>query len=87
MRSLLPLVTALALAGCAHVPPAAAPVRVVVQGPVVPRALLRCEDEPDPLPEAAPVGAVAGYVVDLAEAGQDCRRKLGTVGRIVGGKP
>ena len=53
--------------------------RVVEVRPTVAPSLLRCRPEPDPLPATARQRDIAPYVIDLAEAGADCRRKLGTV--------
>lgn len=53
--------------------------RVVTVRPHVAPSLLRCKAEPEPLPAGARQRDIAPYVIDLAEAGADCRRKLGTV--------
>ncbi len=44
----------------------------------VPRGLLTCQPSP-PVPEFKSQKDVAGYIVDLWEAGQDCRQKLGAI--------
>lgn len=72
MRALAIGIFCLALAGCA-----------TTSTGVVPAQLLTCEAQP-----AAPRGDirqrdVALYVVDLAEAGADCRTKLGSVRRLL----
>ena len=47
--------------------------------PVVPPAdLLTCAPDPA-VPDAPDQRAVASYLIDLWEAGADCRRKLGAV--------
>lgn len=51
---------------------------VVVQRVPVPERLLACKAEPAP-PVEDTDKAVAGYLVDLIEAGADCRSKLGAV--------
>lgn len=53
--------------------------RVEVVRPAVAPSLLRCRPEPEPLAPGARQRDVAPYVLDLVEAGADCRRKLGTV--------
>lgn len=67
----------LILGGCAKPSPA-----IEVAGPTVPDQLLTCRDEPTP-PATGTQRAVALYVIDLAEAGDDCRAKLGAVRSIV----
>lgn len=71
VRLLVPCV--LLLMGCATLPP---PV-------VVPASMLRCSPAP-PVP-AADDGdaALARFILDLAEAGEDCRTRLRLVGEIV----
>ena len=61
--------------------------RVVEVRPQVAASLLRCKAEPAPLDPAARQRDVAPYALDLAAAGRDCRRKLGSVARIVGATP
>lgn len=67
------VLSALLSTGCATSPP---PV-------VVPGSLLRCQ----PAPPVPAVGdgdaALAGFIVSLAEAGEDCRTRLRLVGEIV----
>lgn len=53
--------------------------RVVEVRPTVAPSLLHCRPEPEPLPATARQHDIAPYVLDLVEAGADCRRKLGTV--------
>ena len=48
---------------------------VVVQRVPVPERLLSCKAEPAP-PAEDTDKAVAGYLVDLIEAGADCRSKV-----------
>ena len=48
---------------------------VVVQRVPVPERLLSCKAEPPP-PAEDTDKAVAGYLVDLIEAGADCRSKV-----------
>ncbi|GJD97458.1 hypothetical protein [Methylobacterium iners] len=82
--SLVLLGVAMMLCGCEtvrHVD------RVVVERPAVSPDLVRCRPEPAPLPPGARQRAIAPYVLDLVEAGADCRRKLGTVGRAIGATP
>ena len=65
------------LGGCAKPSPA-----ITVAGPSVPDQLLTCRDEPTP-PATGTQRAVALYVIDLADAGDDCRQKLAGVRGIV----
>jgi hypothetical protein len=44
--------------------------------------MLVCQAEPRP-PLARSDAALAGYLVDLAAAGSDCRRKLGAVADLL----
>lgn len=53
--------------------------RPTLVAPTVAPSLLHCMPEPAPLPERARQRDVAPYVLDVLAAGQDCRRKLGTV--------
>ena len=48
----------------------------------VPASLLTCADHPAS-PAAEIQQDVAFYIVDLAEAGADCRSKLGAVARLL----
>lgn len=67
------LLCALLLTGCATSPPAV----------VVPASMLRCSPAP-PVPAAGDGdGALARFILDLAEAGEDCRTRLRLVGEIV----
>ncbi|MBE7732189.1 hypothetical protein [Devosia faecipullorum] len=73
MRAILAIAVAVMLAGCASTTP------------VVPAALLDCEPHPvSPASDPAITQRdVAVYVVQLAEAGADCRSKLGSVRRLL----
>ena len=73
----LGLIAVTILGGCAK--PSKA---ITVGGPSVPDQLLTCRDEPAP-PATGTQRAVALYVIDLADAGDDCRTKLGAVRSIV----
>lgn len=72
MKPLIALFAVLALAGCATTGS-------------VPSSLLECADQPSsPAANAGATQADVGiYVIDLAEAGADCRSKLGAVRRIL----
>jgi hypothetical protein len=74
------LLCAALLMGCAEKPPVVE-VRYVPQQ--VPAGLLTCAAKPA-VPEVMDDHAVAGYVLDLAEAGEDCRAKLRRVRGVVG---
>lgn len=82
LRFALPILGVLVLigllfGGCAKPRPA-----IEVTGPTVPDQLLACKPEPSP-PATGTQRGVAHYVLDLAEAGDDCRTKLGAVRSIV----
>lgn len=70
--ALIALPFALCCAACAATP---APL-------VVPPSLLRCQPAPMP-PEAPDDPALARWILDLAEAGADCRSRLSAVREIV----
>ncbi len=71
----LMLLVATALLGCAKAP------IVSVQAAPIPGQLLECKPEPMP-PATGSQRQVASYVLDLADAGDDCRQKLGAVKAI-----
>lgn len=73
----LGLISLTVLSGCAKPSPA-----ITVAGPSVPDQLLTCRAEPTP-PATGSQRAVALYVIDLADAGDDCRQKLAGVRGIV----
>ena len=79
------LCCALLLTACAAPEP-----RLVVQSRVerlsVPDALLVCADQPEP-PAGGTQRDVAEFVVNLADAGQDCRDKLASVKALVAEPP
>ncbi len=65
----------LLLGACA----APAPItRIVTLTPQIPAALLNCAPAPD-VPETTKQSVVAQYIVDLWQAGQDCRDHLYSV--------
>lgn len=72
------MLSSLLLTGCGGV-------EVVETRLKVPGHLLTCQAEPEP-PIEMTGQAVAGFIVDLAEAGEDCRRRLGAVQRILDGQ-
>jgi hypothetical protein len=71
------LIAVTVLGGCAKPSPA-----IEVAGPVVPDQLLTCRAEPVP-PATGTQRKVALYVIDLVDAGADCRSKLGAVRSIL----
>ena len=73
------------LAGCTAPAPHTQTAPVTVW-PTVPPALLVCQGSP-PVPTGPTVkqSDIAGYVVNLWGAGQDCRNKLGAVRVELGG--
>jgi len=75
---LLAAAAAAVLTGCAETTDPG--MRVVEVRPEVPSSLLSCQPAPEPPPpESGTQRDVARFVLDLAEAGADCRGKLGAV--------
>lgn len=74
MRHLFAALPVLTLSMCA-----------TVQEPIVPRSLLTCAEQPmSPAGDTAATDETGGhFVINLALAGDDCRSKLGRVGRIL----
>lgn len=59
---------------------------VKVERPVVPSALLACRTDPEPpIPESQ--RDVARYLVQLWQAGEDCRAKLDAVNQYLAAEP
>ena len=75
--ALLLLPCALSPMGCAPAPT----VRLV--RPQVPRDLLECAAEPPPPPAGATDADLASWILDLADAGADCRTTLQALARVV----
>lgn len=61
--------------------------RVEYVCPSVAPSLFRCTAEPAPLAPGARQRDLPPYVLDLATAGRDCRRKLGTVAKRLEAQP
>lgn len=74
----LPLLLGLLLTGCGSYP---RPMPTVALR--VPASLLVCTSQP-PVPEIVNDADLAGFITDLAGAGQDCREKLKAVGELQG---
>lgn len=72
----LALIAVTVIAGCAKPAPV-----FTVQASPFPSQLLDCKPEPMP-PATGTQRQVATYVLDLADAGDDCRQKLGAVKAI-----
>lgn len=51
--------------------------------PAVPASLLACRDQPTPPAVLAADSALADYILDLADAGADCRAKLSALRGVV----
>ncbi len=87
MRNLNRLLSAsiavVCLSSCANGPAPAVVTRVEVARQQIPPALLRCRDHPEPPPDPVTEVEYDAYVLDLAAAGDDCRRRLGVVRDIV----
>ena len=68
-----PLVPLCALfsTGCAS-----PPVPVALPRPSIPASLLTCQPQPEPPRPDVTDAVLAGWIVDLAAAGQDCRDRL-----------
>jgi hypothetical protein len=79
-RAAFLLLSCVLLARCA--PPAPEP---VVVRPEVPASLLTCAAAPVPPDLNVPRWdqVLAGYLLDLGAAGDDCRAKLSAVGKLV----
>lgn len=75
----LPLL--LLLPACGSAPPPPPEVRLV--RPEVPAALLACRPAPAVPPVDADDTAIAGYILDLEEAGADCRDRLQRMGSVL----
>ena len=71
MRAAMILAAAIALSACAGKPP--------VETVVPPEILLTCKAAPAAPTTATRQSEVAGYIVRLHAAGQDCRDKLAAV--------
>ena len=71
----LPLLTA-----CGASPP------LVTEAPrlTIPDSLKACQPQPEPPAAGADDTALATWIVDLAEAGADCRGKLAAVVKVIG---
>jgi hypothetical protein len=86
---LLAVLVILGLAGCAAPAPPAAVVetRYQVVRVTLPPGLLKCADAP-PVPQAPTLQSeVAGYMVRLWEAGQDCRDDVASIATIENAPP
>jgi len=74
------LCSAMFLCGCAQEP------RLLVESRLeratLPPSLLTCQDSPDP-PQATTQRDVALFIIQLWEAGEDCRSKLAAVRAMV----
>lgn len=80
MLAPIAMLSALCLTACGSGP---APLpRVEVQRLTVPPALLSCQPQPDP-PTMVDDRALALYILALADAGDDCRDRLGRVRGLV----
>ncbi len=73
MKILASILAVTLLAGCATNRSA-----VTVLQQEVPQSLLHCKDQPAS-PKAGTQRDAGNYIIDLADAGQDCRTKLNTV--------
>ena len=72
------------LAGCAEAPPPRLITQIQVEKPEIPGELLACPAIPLPPEGIAMQSDVAAYIIDLFDAGSECRRKLDAVGGLVG---
>lgn len=86
MMTLLPPCSLLFLTACAAT--SELPPRVVTEVKVervqLPAALLTCDDAPSVPQPPVTQRVLAGYVVDLAAAGDDCRKKLNQIKALSG---
>lgn len=81
MMALWPLCFLALLTACGTPEVRTVPV-VKIERPEIPAGLLTCDPAPA-VPVAETQRQVAAYVVDLWEAGEDCRVKLGKVRGLV----
>lgn len=68
---------------CADRQPPAVVTRVQIERVQIPPGLLRCPDQPEPPAEPVSEADAASYILDLAAAGDDCRRRLGEVRDLI----
>jgi hypothetical protein len=80
--ALIAVLCALCLTGCGGQPDV-----TVAWRPAPPVSLLSCRVQPDPPPVGADDTALADFILDLADAGADCRDKLAALGRAMGVSP
>lgn len=73
------LLSLLLLTGCGSMPPS---MRLAPRPPVPP-SLLSCPVQPAPPPATADDAALGDFILDLASAGDECRRKLDAVKGIL----
>jgi hypothetical protein len=82
VRALPLLLSVLCFTACAG-----QPVTVPTTHLPIPANLLSCTDEPNLPDPIADDTQLANWILDLSNAGADCRSKLGSVRSIVGPKP
>lgn len=73
----------LLISGCAHKPADEVVTKVETRQIAVPEALLTCMPEPQAREVWKSQKQVALYLIQLSEAGSDCRQKLDGVRRLV----
>ncbi len=81
---LLPLCFAICLTACAQ---PRLETRLQIERVTVPAELLACEPQPEPPAGIYTQAAVATFIVDLADAGQDCRERLARIAALQSAPP
>lgn len=73
----------LLISGCAHKPAIEVVTKIETRQIAVPEALLSCMPEPEAREVWKSQKDVALYMIQVSEAGEDCRQKLYGVRRLV----
>ncbi|MCX2696257.1 hypothetical protein OPR82_05630 [Brucella sp. YY2X] len=84
MKMLIGFSTAILLiSGCAHKPAVEVVTKIETRQIAVPEALLTCMPEPEAREVWKSQKDVALYLIQVSEAGEDCRQKLDGVRKIL----
>lgn len=73
----------LLISGCAHKPAVEVVTKIETRQVAVPEALLTCMPEPEAREVWKSQKDVALYLIQVSEAGEDCRQKLDGVRKIL----
>ena len=71
------------ISGCAHKPPPEVVTKIETRQIFVPEALLTCMPEPQAREVWQSQKQVALYLIQVSEAGEDCRQKLDGVRKLL----